>query len=143
MPVLRSLALTLALGVAVLPVGAMPTDQSVSTLQEDAYIIGPGDVLDLKLFDAEELSGALEVLNDGSVPLPLVGSVRLSGLTLQQATLWVEQLMREELLRPDLQLRVVKPRPIRVALVGQVERPGIYSLTTSERARPKGDQRFG
>ena len=59
MPVLRSLALTLALGVAVPPVGAMPTDQSMSTLQEDAYIIGPGDVLDLKLFDAEELSGAL------------------------------------------------------------------------------------
>ena len=58
MPVLRSLALTLAFGVAVLPVGAMPTHQSVSTLQEDAYIIGPGDVLDLKLFDAEELSGS-------------------------------------------------------------------------------------
>ena len=138
MPVLRSLALTLALGVAVLPVGAMPTEQSVSTLQEDVYIIGPGDVLDLKLFDAEELSGSLEVLNDGSVPLPLVGSVRLSGLTLQQATLWVQQLMSKELLRPDLQLRVVKPRPIRVALVGQVERPGIYSLTTSETGQTEG-----
>ena len=138
MPVLRSLALTLAMGVAVLPVGAMPTDQSVSTLQEDAYIIGPGDVLDLKLFDAGELSGSLEVLNDGSVPLPLVGSVRLSGLTLQQATQWVQQLLSEELLRPDLQLRVVKPRPIRVALVGQVERPGIYSLTTSEASTAEG-----
>lgn len=138
MPVFRYLALTLALGVAVLPVGAMPTEQAVSTLQEDAYIIGPGDVLDLKLFDAEELSGSLEVLNDGSVPLPLVGSVRLSGLTLQQATLWVQQLMSKELLRPDLQLRVVKPRPIRVALVGQVERPGIYSLTTSETGQTEG-----
>ena len=138
MPVLKSLALTLALGVVVLPVGAMPTDQPVSTLQEDAYIIGPGDVLDLKLFDAEELSGSLEVLNDGSVPLPLVGSVRLRGLTLQQATLWVQQLMSKELLRPDLQLRVVKPRPIRVALVGQVERPGIYSLTTSEASTTEG-----
>ena len=79
MPVLRSLALTLALGVAAFPDGAMPTDQSASALQEDAYIIGPGDVLDLKLFDADVLSGAREVLNDGRVPLPLVGSVRLSG----------------------------------------------------------------
>ena len=110
MPVLRSLALTLALGVAVLPVGAMPTDQPLSMLQEDAYIIGPGDVLNLKLFDAEELSGSLEVLNDGSVPLPLVGSVRLSGLTLTGDAA-VKQLMSEELLRLDLQLRVVKPRP--------------------------------
>ena len=138
MPVLRSLALTVALGVAVLPVGAMSRGQSVSTLQEDAYIIGPGDVLDLKLFDAEELSGSLEVLSDGSVSLPLVGSVWLSGLTLQQATLRVQQLMDKELLRPDLQLRVVKPRPIRVALVGQVERPGIYSLTRSETGQTEG-----
>ena len=138
MPVLRPLALTLALGVAVLPVGAMPTEQTVATLQEDAYILGPGDVLDLKLFDAEELSGGLEVLNDGSVPLPLVGSARVSGLTLQQATLLVKQLMSKELLRPDLQLRVVKPRPIRVALVGQVERPGIYSLTTNEMGQTEG-----
>ena len=138
MAVSRCLALTLVLGVAPLSVGAMPIDQVLSTIQEDAYIIGPGDVLDLKLFDAEELSGALEVLNDGSVPLPLVGSVRLSGLTLQQATNWVEQLMSKELLRPDLQLRVVKPRPIRVALVGQVERPGIYSLTTSETGQTEG-----
>ena len=91
MPVLRSLALTLAMGVVVLPVGARQFEQSTTTLGEDAYIIGPGDVLDLKLFDAGELSGTLQVLNDGTVPLPLVGSVRLSGLTLQQATLWVER----------------------------------------------------
>ena len=115
----------------------MPTEQTVATLQEDAYILGPGDVLDLKLFDAEELSGGLAVLNDGSVPLPLVGSA-VSGLTLQQATLLVKQLMSKELLRPDLQLRVVKPRPIRVALVGQVERPGIYSLTTNEMGQTEG-----
>ncbi|EHA62419.1 polysaccharide export protein [Synechococcus sp. WH 8016] len=107
-------------------------------LEEDAYIIGPGDVLELRLFDSPELSGQLEVLNDGSVPLPLIGSVRLTGLTLQQATVWVKTLMGQELLRPDLQLRVVKPRPIRVALVGQVERPGIYSLSVSETVSTEG-----
>ena len=138
MPVFRSLALTLAIGAAVMPVQAMPTVQTATTLQKDAYIIGEGDVLDLKLFDAEALSGTLEVLNDGSVSLPLLGSVSLSGLTLQQATLLVRQLMSRELLRPDLQLRVVKPRPIRIALVGEVERPGIYSLTTSETGLTEG-----
>ena len=107
-------------------------------LKTDAYIIGPGDVLELKLFDAPELSGQLEVLNDGSVPLPLIGSVRLSGLTLQQATLWVKALIGQELLRPDLQLRVLRPRPIRVSLVGEVERPGIYSLTMSEKLQTEG-----
>ena len=46
-----------------------------AALQGDVYLLGPGDVLELKLFDAPELSGTLEVLNDGSVALPLVGSV--------------------------------------------------------------------
>ena len=80
----------------------MSADQEA--LQGDVYIIGPGDVLDLKLFDAPELSGPLEVLNDGSVALPLVGSVVLSGLTLQQASSWARQLLADQLLRPELQL---------------------------------------
>lgn len=115
-----------------------PLSQESLGLDADAYIIGPGDVLELKLFDAPDLSGQLEVLNDGSVPLPLIGSVRVTGLTLQQATFWVQQLMGQQLLRPDLQLRVVKPRPIRVALVGEVERPGIYSLTVKETVSTEG-----
>ena len=139
MRLLRSLAFSLAFGWATaIPALSVESSSAQDSVQEDVYIIGPGDVLDLKLFDAAELSGPLEVLNDGSVPLPLVGSVRLSGLTLQQATVWVQQLMSKDLLRPDLQLRVVKPRPIRVALVGQVERPGIYSLTSSETGQTEG-----
>jgi polysaccharide export outer membrane protein len=118
------------------PVG--PTPAGLATLQDDSYLLGPGDGLDLKLFDAPEFSGALEVLNDGTVSLPLIGSVRLTGLSLSQVNLWLTSLYRKQLLRPELQLRVVKPRPIRVALVGEVERPGLYSLTTSETTQTEG-----
>jgi polysaccharide export outer membrane protein len=107
-------------------------------LQGDVYIIGPGDVLGLNLFDAPELSGELDVLSDGSVSLPLVGSVVLSGLTLHQASEWVRELLSDQMLRPELQLKVVLPRPIRVSVVGAVERPGLYSLTTREEAEIKG-----
>jgi polysaccharide export outer membrane protein len=90
------------------------------------------------LFDAPELSGGLDVLNDGTVSLPLIGSVRVQGLTISQAQLWFTTLFRKQLQRPDLQLKVVRPRPIRVAMVGEVERPGIYSLTTSESTQTEG-----
>ena len=63
-----------------------------AAVQSDVYLLGPGDVLELKLFDAPELSGTLEVLNDGSVALPLVGSVGVSGLTLQQASDGIQRL---------------------------------------------------
>ena len=109
-----------------------------AAIAEDSYLIGPGDQLDLKLFDAPELSGPLEVLNDGTASLPLLGSVRLTGLSLSQASYWLTSLYKRQLLRPELLLKVLRQRPIRVALVGEVERPGLYSLTTSETAQTEG-----
>lgn len=115
-----------------------PAPAAAPRVAEDAYILGPGDSIGLQIFDAPELSGTFEVLNDGTVPLPLVGSVRVEGLTLSQAQQWFTGLLRQQLQRPDLLLRVVRPRPIRVALVGEVERPGLYSLTTSETSQIEG-----
>lgn len=107
-------------------------------VQDDAYLLGAGDLLELKLFDAPELSGNLDVLNDGTVSLPLIGSVRVVGLTLSQAQSWFTALLARQLQRPQLLLRVVRPRPIRVAVIGEVERPGIYSLTNSETSQTEG-----
>ena len=104
-------------------------------LQDDAYILGPGDGLELRFLFETTLSGSVEILNDGTASLPLLGPVRLTGLTLSQATLWLQSLYVRQLLRPDLQLIVTRPRPLRVAVVGEVERQGIYTLTTSEASR--------
>jgi polysaccharide export outer membrane protein len=121
------------------PAAASPPTQLA--LQDDSYLLGPGDRLELKLFDAPELSGQIDVLNDGTASLPLLGSVRLTGLSISQASAWITTLYQRQLLRPQLLLKVVTPRPIRVALVGEVERPGLYSLTTSETAQTEGGPR--
>ena len=99
------------------------------TIQLDSYIIGPGDLLNLVIFDAPDLSGKLKVLNDGSVGLPLVGSKVLSGMTLVQATSFIKNELSNELIRTDLQLKVEVPRAILVSQVGEIKRPGIYSLS--------------
>lgn len=122
---------------SVLPIGP----QVGAVPQDDAYILGVGDGLDLKLYDAPELSGPLDVLADGTVALPLIGNVRVTGLTLSQASFWLTKLFRQQMQRPDLLLRVVRPRPLRVALVGEVERPGVYSLTLSETIQTEGGPR--
>ena len=83
--------------------------------QEDAYILGPGDSLALRFLAATELSGPVSILSDGTASLPLLGNVRLTGLTLSQASQWLETLYKRQLLRPELQLSVQAPRPLRVA----------------------------
>jgi len=117
-----------------LQTGAAPLP-TAELLQDDAYILGPGDGLTLRFLVEKDLSGPLDVLNDGTASLPLLGNVRLSGLTVSQASLWLQTLYRRQLLRPDLQLTVSRPRPLRIAIVGEVERPGVYTLTTSEQSQ--------
>jgi len=71
-----------------------------TTLQDDAYILGSGDGLSLRFLAVEDLSGPLEILNDGTASLPLLGSVMLSGLTLSQASLWLETLYKKSAAAP-------------------------------------------
>ena len=111
------------------------TGKGVVVSQEDAYIIGPGDGLELRFFGPTELSGTVDVLSDGNVSLPLLGPVRLTGLTLSQASQWLELIYKKQLLRPELQLTLLRPRPLRVALLGEVERPGLYTLTLNEQSQ--------
>ena len=115
--------------------------RDLDSLGISSYLIGAGDVLELKLFDVPELSGEITVLNDGSVSIPLVGNVVMNGLTLEQASEKVQKLLANQLLRPQLQLRVVEPRPIRVSVVGAVERPGLYSLSMREVSQTEGAPR--
>jgi polysaccharide export outer membrane protein len=99
------------------------------------YIIGPGDGLELRFLNLStrlDRSGPIQVISDGTATVPFIGSVRLSGLTLSQASLWLQSLYDKQLLRSDLDLQLVRPRPINVSLVGEVERPGVYTLSTQE-----------
>jgi polysaccharide export outer membrane protein len=116
------------------PATAPPARAAVSVVNQDAYILGPGDQVQLTLLDpgAEGLNGAFDILNDGSTSLALVGNVVLDGLSLNQATSWLQSLYGQYLLRPELNLRVVRPRPLQVSVIGEVENPGLYSLTPSE-----------
>ncbi len=103
---------------------------SLPELYSDLYTLGPGDVLQLTFLDpeAKSLNGAFGILADGTTTLPLVGSVQLIGLTIGQATRWLSSLYAKQLVRPQLTLTLTTPRPVKVTIVGEVTRPGLYPL---------------
>jgi len=118
--------------------GAMRSSSQV--VGRDAYILGPGDQVEMVMLDpgSKDLGGSFEILNDGTATLGLIGSVVLDGLTLNQATSWLRSLYRPYLVNPALTLKVSRPRPIQVSLAGEVESPGLYSLTLSEVSQTEG-----
>ncbi len=107
-------------------------------LQRNYYLIGPGDILEINLLDDPEISGEYRVLNDGTVPFPLIGNVYLNNLSIQQANHLIQEKYSNELLRPQLYLTVKEPRPIKISVIGEIVRPGIYSLTPNETSNLEG-----
>ncbi len=109
------------------------TDATDTRPDLDAYILGAGDTLEISFISGTyaKLGGTSELLNDGSTTLPMIGSVVLDGLTVNQANRWLTTLYRRYLRRPELTLRVVRPRPIQVSVVGEVEAPGLYVMNPS------------
>jgi len=112
-----------------------------TTLDKNFYIIGPGDTILLDIYSNKEFSGLYKVLPDGNVSLPLIGNIRIQNLSLDQAITLLEKEYSKELLRPELNISVKDERPIKVSLIGEIKRPGIYALSKLESLGLNPDQR--
>jgi polysaccharide biosynthesis/export protein len=102
----------------------------------DTYVLGPGDAIAISIFNVPEYSGSQQVSADGSLNLPVVGVVNVSGLTLQQAGQVISVAYDSELRYPQVTVVLEKPRPLRIAVSGEVSQPGLYTLA------PEGDAQF-
>ncbi|ABM72592.1 Hypothetical protein P9515_13851 [Prochlorococcus marinus str. MIT 9515] len=100
-------------------------------LQEDPYILGPGDELRLAVLDSDISSGAYTILNDGTINIPLAGDVSLKGKTIKEANSEIKQRLKKQLIEPEVSIQIIKPRPMTVFVLGEVDRPGIYTLNIS------------
>jgi len=107
-----------------------PARLSITEVYADLYVLGPGDGLQLTFLDpaAKEVGGSFGILPDGTSSLPLLGSVQLTGLTIGQASRWLISLYGKQLNRPQLFLTLITPRPVKVSIIGEVEKPGLYPL---------------
>jgi polysaccharide export outer membrane protein len=94
------------------------------------YRIGPGDVLQLEVFQLDELDSRARVTEDGHVTLPLLGRVQVGGLGLSEAEALIARMLAEGgLIRdPQVSLFVEDFVSSSVSVQGAVERPGVYPL---------------
>ena len=93
---------------------------------QPAYTLGPGDQLRVTVFEEEDLSGEFEVDGSGQVSMPLIGGVRVGGLTLRQAGVEIETKLKDGFLtRPRVSIDVLNYRPFYI--MGEVNDPGDYA----------------
>ncbi len=118
------------------PLQFLDVPSAAPVVSDDGYILGAGDRLKLDFFGVPEFSGDYAVLPNGSVNLPQVGMVALQGYTVQQASQLLTQRYSPILTRPVINVNVVATRPVMIAIAGEIERPGAYSLMSSTGESP-------
>jgi protein involved in polysaccharide export with SLBB domain len=96
------------------------------------YIIGPGDQLDISVYGLSQANWKLQVSAEGNINIPGTGIINVAGKSISQAT----SLIRSKLIASNytlgrgtnLQVTLGNIRSIKVIIVGQVVKPGTYTL---------------
>ena len=101
------------------------------------YRLAPGDRLVTSVFKIEGYEAEVQVLSDGTINLPRLGTVVVWGLTLEEARQRITAGYRRFLRRPLVYLDLVEQRPVRVTVTGEVLRPGIFTLPVSSKGSSK------
>lgn len=93
------------------------------------YLVGPGDVLKVTVYDHPDLSSTVRVNNDGTINFPLVGTLQIEGISVSQVGVRVaDALANGYIVNPQVAVFVEEFRSRKVTVMGQVKNPGLYEL---------------
>ena len=97
------------------------------------YVLGPEDELIINIYGFSQADYQLTVSNEGSINIPYVGLVYVSGLTMEEASERIRSKLESVysgLRNGNTKLKVSlgQIRSIRVTLMGEINRPGTYTL---------------
>ncbi len=105
------------------------TAPSASGSSPVTYILGPEDRIYLEMISIPELSGYFSVGPDGTLYLPRLRSIKVEGLTVNGLTKLLTEKYKKFVKEPDIYIKIISYRPIRIYVGGEVKRPGYYTLS--------------
>lgn len=113
---------------AVVAAGAQP-----SLKPANLYVIGPADVLSVRVPDLDEFSplnlGNLRVDPQGDVRLPLAGRIHVAGLGVRQVETKVADGLKSVMFEPEVAVTVTEFGSRPVSVLGAVRNPGLHQIT--------------
>ena len=93
------------------------------------YILDYGDVLKIQLIGQKDIIDNYEISRDGSINLPDIGQIYLSGNTLKEAILMIRAYITKAYIGTDVFVSLESVRDVNVIVSGNVFNPGIYTLS--------------
>jgi protein involved in polysaccharide export with SLBB domain len=94
------------------------------------YPIGPGDIVQISVPPIDELrERTVRVEADGSISLPMLGTLQAGGLTEKQLRAELSERLKTYMYKPEVDVFVKEYRSRQVAVIGMVNNPGLVTLT--------------
>ena len=94
------------------------------------YRIGPDDLIEVNVFEDEKLNKTVRVSSQGNVSLPLIGILRVKGLTGSEMEKEIRDLLAEKYLQdPHVVIFIKEYHNQRISVMGAVTKPGVYDVT--------------
>ena len=97
----------------------------------DQYVIGNDDVLAIDVWKEPEITRSLPVRSDGKISLPLIGEVQAAGNTPTKLEQEIASRLKNFIAEPDVTVIVQQVNSQKFNVLGQVNKPGSYSLANS------------
>ncbi|MCP4231328.1 MAG: polysaccharide export protein [bacterium] len=114
--------------------GEEPTEASIediffagAVIPPGGYTLGPGDVLDIKVYNIDNISGEYSVRYDGYLDFPYVGQIPAAGVSLAGFNDELEDKLGEVYFEPEVIAEVKEYKSCRVYVLGEVNNPGLYT----------------
>ena len=99
-----------------------------------SYTLSPNDAVQVEVYQEDDLRTATVVSQDGTINFPLIGNVKIGGMTQNQARDRIADLLRARfLVNPQVSVSVLRPASKRFTILGQINRPGSYELPAMEK----------
>ena len=94
-----------------------------------SYSIGPGDKLLVSFYGGNEKKYEVDVNREGKVVLPMIGPVNLTGMTYGEATTFLKEKVKAELIGTEINISIREVRSVGVYVLGEAYKPGKYVMS--------------
>jgi polysaccharide export outer membrane protein len=111
--------------------GPVKSTVASPSASQKRYVIGPLDVLYVKVWNQPQLTGPVDVRPDGILSMSLIGEVKADGLTVAQLKEAIQIRLSDFLNNPEVDVGVAKVNSKRYFVYGGVGRPGEFPLVES------------
>lgn len=120
--------------VALALLGSLVPSRTSAEGERSSGVISRMDNVEIRVFREDELTTRGQLSADGTITMPLIGAVRIEGLTTDQAGVAIKKKLADGyLVKPEVTVSIEARIRKTVTVLGQAQRPGVFELPAHRR----------